>query len=61
MRLSDAVDAREVYGRLRDEEKMLASIAGGTVLRLAPPLNVTEADVDEALERVGRLLRKVEA
>jgi len=61
VRLSDAVDAREVYGRLRDEEKMLASIAGGTVLRLAPPLNVTEADVDEALERVGRLLRKVEA
>ena len=61
IRLADSVDAREIYGRLRDEEKMLASIAGGTVLRMAPPLNVEAAEIDEALARVGRLLETVEA
>lgn len=61
IRLADGVDARAVLGRLRDEKKMLASIAGGVVLRLAPPLDVTEAEVDEALETVGSLLREVKA
>ncbi|MCB9593162.1 MAG: aspartate aminotransferase family protein [Sandaracinaceae bacterium] len=53
------VDPLAVYARLRDQHKMLASIAGGDVLRFAPPLNVTAADIDEALERVGALLAEV--
>ncbi len=55
----EGVDPLAVYARLRDERKMLASIAGGDVLRLAPPLNVTAADVDEALGRVRALLEEV--
>ncbi len=61
VRLADSVDAREVYGRLRDEQRTLASIAGGTVLRLAPPLNVTADEIDEALAKLGALLKDVEA
>ncbi len=55
----EGVDVRALYGRLRDEHATLASIAGGTVLRLAPPLNVNADEIDEALEAVGALLRKV--
>lgn len=61
IRLADSVDARAIYGRLRDEEKLLATIAGGVVLRLAPPLNVRAEEIDEALECVARLLNGVEA
>lgn len=60
IRLADSVDAAAVLGRLRDEKRMLASIAGGTVLRLAPPLNVTESELGEALARLESLLLEVE-
>lgn len=60
VRLAEGVDARAVYSRIRDEQRMLASIAGGDVIRLAPPLNVTAAEVDEALDRLGSVLRGVE-
>jgi acetylornithine/N-succinyldiaminopimelate aminotransferase len=61
IRLADGVDARDALGRLRDEHRMLASIAGGTVLRLAPPLNVTAGEIDEALARFGAALRELAA
>ncbi len=61
IRLADGVDARTVLGRLRDEKRMLASIAGGTVIRLAPPLNVTAEEVDDALARLGALMLEIEA
>ena len=35
---------------------LLAIPAGERVIRLLPPLNVTAADVDEALEKIGRSL-----
>ena len=35
---------------------LLAIPAGERVIRLLPPLNVTAAEVDEALEKIGRLL-----
>ncbi|MEZ4337129.1 MAG: hypothetical protein R3B82_10915 [Sandaracinaceae bacterium] len=57
----EGVDPLAVYAKLRDEKKMLASIAGGDVLRLAPPLNVTAEDVDEALGVVRALLEEVSA
>ena len=50
VRLHEDADARAIFGRLRDEQKLLISIAGGTVLRLAPPLNVTADEVDEACD-----------
>ena len=54
--LADGLDARAVLGRLRDERSLLASIAGGTVVRLAPALNVTEAEIDDALQRLRAVL-----
>ncbi|HEY5770172.1 MAG TPA: aspartate aminotransferase family protein [Terrimicrobium sp.] len=37
---------------------LLAIPAGERVIRLLPPLNVTEPEVDEALEKIGRALRE---
>ena len=37
---------------------LLAIPAGERVIRLLPPLNVTESEVDEALEKIGRSLRE---
>ena len=37
---------------------LLAIPAGERVIRLLPPLNVTESDVDEALEKIGRSLQE---
>jgi acetylornithine/N-succinyldiaminopimelate aminotransferase len=59
VRLADGVDARMVLGKLRDEQKMLASIAGGSVIRLSPPLNVSAEEVDDALARLASGLRGV--
>ena len=54
----EGVDARETYARLRDKHKTLASIAGGVVLRLAPALNVTAEEVDEALAALDATLEE---
>ena len=37
---------------------LLAIPAGERVIRLLPPLNVTAAEVDEALEKIGRSLER---
>lgn len=57
----EGTDVREAFGRLRDGHGMLASIAGGDVIRLAPPLNVTAEEVDEALDRLGHLLEEIDS
>ena len=40
-------------------EKLLAVSAGDNVLRLLPPLNVTDAELSEAAVRLSRALRRV--
>jgi acetylornithine/N-succinyldiaminopimelate aminotransferase len=40
-------------------EKLLAVTAGENVLRLLPPLNVTEAEISEATQRLSRALQRV--
>jgi predicted acetylornithine/succinylornithine family transaminase len=60
IRIADHVDPRGLLEQLRDRHKTLCSLAGGVVLRLAPPLNVTPAEVDEALERVREALKGAE-
>lgn len=42
------VQAADVVSRCR-ERGLLCNVAGGTVLRLVPPLIITNADVDEAI------------
>ena len=40
-------------------EKLLTVGAGENVVRLLPPLNVTEAEISEAVQRLSRALRRV--
>lgn len=61
IRLAEALDPRVVLGRLRDDHRLLASLAGGTVVRLAPPLNVTAAEIDESVVRLAACLKGAEA
>ncbi|HEY6638536.1 MAG TPA: aspartate aminotransferase family protein [Solirubrobacterales bacterium] len=52
----DGLDAREVAGRLLDGG-LIANPIGADTLRFLPPLVIGEAEVDEALEIIGRTLR----
>ena len=45
---------REVLAMLHDH-KLLCVPAGNNVLRLLPPLTVTDAEIDEAVLRLGRV------
>ena len=54
-RLDDGLDAAEVGTRLL-VEGLVVNVPGPDTLRLLPPLIIGEADVDEALEIVGRVL-----
>jgi acetylornithine/N-succinyldiaminopimelate aminotransferase len=42
-------------------EKLLTVGAGENVVRLLPPLNVTEAEISEAVDRLSRALKRVAA
>ena len=53
--LALAEDASPVVGKCR-EERVLLSVAGGTVVRFAPPLIVSEAELDRALAVLDRAL-----
>lgn len=48
LRIAQGHDALGVLAKMRDRA-VLASTAGADVIRLAPPLNVTKKDCDEAL------------
>jgi acetylornithine/N-succinyldiaminopimelate aminotransferase len=51
---------REVTARLRDEQHMLAMSANENVLRLLPPLIVTEEDIVDAVGRIGAIFESME-
>jgi len=48
LRVAAGFDPMGVLAKMR-EKSVLASIAGGDVIRLAPPLNTTRAEADECL------------
>ncbi|WP_374626310.1 aspartate aminotransferase family protein [Devosia sp.] len=52
---------REFVARLRDDHHMLCQGAGDNVLRLLPPLVVTEADIDDAAARIAAAFEAIEA
>ncbi|HWA75835.1 MAG TPA: acetylornithine transaminase [Polyangiaceae bacterium] len=54
--LADSVDARAVLGTLQ-KEGLLLTIAGGQALRFSPPLVVTDAEIDEGIEILERVLK----
>ena len=52
---------RDFVARLRDEHQLLAIGAGDNVLRLLPPLIVSEADIEEAMAKIGAAFDAIEA
>ena len=52
---------RDFVNRLRDDHQMLTIGAGDNVLRLLPPLIVTEADIEEAMDKLGAAFAAIEA
>ena len=53
--LADGIDADEVHDRLL-EDGLVANVPAEGTLRLLPPLVIGEAEVDEALDKIGRAL-----
>jgi acetylornithine/N-succinyldiaminopimelate aminotransferase len=56
-----ASPVRDVAARLRDEQHMLAMTANENVLRLLPPLVVTEADIELAIGKIAAVFEAIEA
>jgi acetylornithine/N-succinyldiaminopimelate aminotransferase len=56
-----ASPVRDVAVRLRDEHHMLAMTANENVLRLLPPLVVTEGDIEEAMGKLTAVFEAIEA
>lgn len=52
---------RDFVARLRDEHQLLAIGAGDNVLRLLPPLIVSEADIEEAMGKIRAAFDAIEA
>ncbi len=52
---------RDFVSRLRDDHHMLTIGAGENVLRLIPPLVVSEADIELAMEKIGAAFDAIEA
>jgi acetylornithine/N-succinyldiaminopimelate aminotransferase len=49
-------DGPAVVRRALLEERLVLNATGPDTVRLLPPLTVTDAEVDDALERLGRVL-----
>jgi acetylornithine/N-succinyldiaminopimelate aminotransferase len=56
-----ASPVRDVAARLRDEQHLLAMTANENVLRLLPPLVVTEADIELAIGKIAAVFEAIEA
>ncbi|HEU4976794.1 MAG TPA: acetylornithine transaminase [Baekduia sp.] len=48
--------ATALVGRALRDERLILNATGPTTVRLLPPLTITEAELDDALDRLGRLL-----
>jgi acetylornithine aminotransferase/acetylornithine/N-succinyldiaminopimelate aminotransferase len=51
-----AEPATELVGRALREERLVVNATGPTTLRLLPPLTISDEQLDDALERIERLL-----
>ena len=61
IRITDTIPVRDFVARLRDDHQMLAQGAGENVLRLLPPLIITEADIEEAVAKIAATLDDIAA
>ncbi len=55
--LADGIDAKAVYARLLDQG-LVTNAVTATALRLAPPLNLTSAELDEAVSILRSVLQE---
>jgi acetylornithine/succinyldiaminopimelate/putrescine aminotransferase len=51
-----SIDAREAVRRALEDERLVINATGPHTIRLLPPLVITADEVDEALERLSRVL-----
>ena len=58
VQFNDSVEAADVLSACYDE-KILVVTAKHNVVRLLPPLNITAAEIDEALEKFGAAVKQV--
>ncbi|WP_213809807.1 aspartate aminotransferase family protein [Jeotgalicoccus sp. WY2] len=58
VQFKDSVEAADILSACYDE-KMLVVTAKHNVVRLLPPLNVTAAEIDEALEKFGAAVKQL--
>ena len=61
IKLKDSVVVRDFVARLRDDHQLLMQGAGDNVLRFLPPLIVTEADIEEAVQKIGAAFAAIDA
>jgi acetylornithine/N-succinyldiaminopimelate aminotransferase len=61
IKIKDSIVVRDFVARLRDDHQMLTQGAGDNVLRLLPPLIVTEADIEEAVSKIGAAFAAIDA
>jgi predicted acetylornithine/succinylornithine family transaminase len=55
--LAGGYSAPELAGRALLEQRLVVNATGPSTLRLEPPLIVTDAEIDQALHRLGQLLQ----
>jgi acetylornithine/N-succinyldiaminopimelate aminotransferase len=61
IKLPDSIVVRDFVGRLRDDHQMLTQGAGDNVLRLLPPLIVTEDDIKEAVDKIAAAFTAIDS
>jgi acetylornithine/N-succinyldiaminopimelate aminotransferase len=49
-------DGPALVARALTEQRLVLNATGPDTVRLLPPLNVSEADVDEGVRRIGAVL-----
>ncbi|MEZ5960055.1 MAG: hypothetical protein R3C30_06455 [Hyphomonadaceae bacterium] len=50
------IDPKPIQGEIRDQKKVLLGVAGDNVLRLAPPLNISEDEIRQAVAAIDAVL-----
>jgi acetylornithine/N-succinyldiaminopimelate aminotransferase len=50
------IDPKPIQGEIRDQKKVLLGVAGDNVLRLAPPLNISEDEIRQAVDAIDAVL-----
>ena len=61
IKITDSIVVRQFVARLREDHQLLMQGAGDNVLRFLPPLIVTEADIEEAVQKISDAFAAIDA